>query len=60
MSRDKRRGQAKTKKRTVKSSAAVKDLEPKKSLRAGASRRTTGEGNWKIAGNHNETVVRDQ
>jgi hypothetical protein len=60
MSRDKGRGQAKSKKRAVKRSEAVKDLQPRKGLRAGASPQLTTGDRSRLSANHNETVVRDQ
>ena len=57
MSRDKGKARtAKGKKLAVKKQVAVKDLEPKRGIKAGATR--TAE--WmRHAANHNETLARD-
>ena len=44
------------KKLAIRKEPVVKDLAPKRSLKAGAASRTA---DWKIARNHNETLVRD-
>jgi hypothetical protein len=61
MNRGKGRAQGKAKKRAVKSSGS-KDLTPRKTVRAGASpqlRQQGGQG-FRLAGNHNETLVQDR
>jgi hypothetical protein len=58
MGKDKKRGQAKGKKLTVKKEAATKDLAPKRDVRAGAG--ADDREPWtRLSANHNETFVLD-
>jgi hypothetical protein len=55
--KDKAQGKARGKKLTVKKEPAVRDLEPRRGIKAGAATRTAP---WlKHAANHNQTLVRD-